>query len=178
MTPSSPKSDEGLPVSELAHPLSLVALTLLVLNDHFLKGAGLLPGWVTGKLSDFAGLIFFPLLLTSLLNTGAHFLNQAARLLGLQFTLDEGLRPWKIWSALGCSALVFSAIQISPTAVQLYRGFVHFFGFSAVVTMDPSDLIALIVLPIPYRIAARVMQANLSRSQSDQIFALKSSRER
>lgn len=45
----------------LAHPGSVLALVVLVLNDHLLKQAW--PGWVTGKLSDVAGLVVFPLLL-------------------------------------------------------------------------------------------------------------------
>lgn len=45
----------------LAHPTSVLALVVLVLNDHVLKEAW--PGWVTGKLSDVAGLVVFPLLL-------------------------------------------------------------------------------------------------------------------
>jgi hypothetical protein len=38
------------------------AVIVLFVNDHFLKKAW--PGLVTGKLSDIAGMIFFPLLLT------------------------------------------------------------------------------------------------------------------
>lgn len=34
----------------------VAALLVLVVNDHVLKGSGLLPGVITGKLSDFAGL--------------------------------------------------------------------------------------------------------------------------
>jgi hypothetical protein len=45
----------------------IAALALLVLNDHVLKHAGVLPGWLTGKLSDFAGLYVAPALLASLL---------------------------------------------------------------------------------------------------------------
>lgn len=52
--------------SDLRHPLPLGAVVLLSINDHVLKGAGLLPGWVTGKLSDLAGLFFFPVLLAAL----------------------------------------------------------------------------------------------------------------
>src|SRR5688572_15378792 len=44
-----------------------LALAVLALNDHVLKGSGLLPGVLTGKLSDFAGLIVAPLLLCALL---------------------------------------------------------------------------------------------------------------
>lgn len=46
-------------------PIALVAVALLVVNDHYLKQA--FPGFVTGKLSDVAGMVFFPLLLRALL---------------------------------------------------------------------------------------------------------------
>ncbi len=39
-------------------------MLILALNDHWLKAA--CPGWITGKLSDFAGLIFFPPMLAFL----------------------------------------------------------------------------------------------------------------
>ena len=44
-----------------------VALLTLAINDHVLKGGGLLPGWLTGKLSDFAGLVVLPVVLAVLL---------------------------------------------------------------------------------------------------------------
>jgi hypothetical protein len=60
--PSQPQGPPGaLPEHRLLHPLALAAVALLVLNDHVLKPA--LGGAVTGKLSDLAGLTFFPLLL-------------------------------------------------------------------------------------------------------------------
>lgn len=46
----------------LMHPLSVGAVLLLLLNDHFLKST--VPSVLTGKLSDFAGLFFFPFLLS------------------------------------------------------------------------------------------------------------------
>ena len=51
----------------MGHPLWLASLALLVVNDHLLKRAGLLPGWLTGKLSDIAGLIVAPVLLATIL---------------------------------------------------------------------------------------------------------------
>ncbi len=51
------------PAAQLTHPLFLGALAVLALNDHALKGAGLLPGALTGKLSDVAGLLVAPLVL-------------------------------------------------------------------------------------------------------------------
>ena len=44
----------------LAHPVSLLALVVMVINDHLLKQT--YGSWLTGKLSDAAGLIFFPAL--------------------------------------------------------------------------------------------------------------------
>src|SRR3990170_5839611 len=52
-------------LSALGHPLTLACIGLLLVNDHFLKR--LYPSTLTGKLSDFAGLFFFPFLLTALL---------------------------------------------------------------------------------------------------------------
>jgi len=47
----------------LIHPVSLLALALLLVNDHLLKSSW--PGPITGKLSDFAGVVFFPIFLVS-----------------------------------------------------------------------------------------------------------------
>ncbi len=41
---------------DLARPAPVVAAGVLAVNDHVLKGSGLLPGAVTGKLGDVAGL--------------------------------------------------------------------------------------------------------------------------
>ncbi|MFF5084581.1 hypothetical protein ACFY36_46705 [Actinoplanes sp. NPDC000266] len=51
--------------SWLIHPVTVLGLGLLLLNDHYLKAAH--PGWLTGKLSDAAGLIMAPALLAVLL---------------------------------------------------------------------------------------------------------------
>ncbi|MFD0735499.1 hypothetical protein [Planotetraspora mira] len=66
-------------VGWLGHPLTVIAVVVLLLNDHLFKA--LWPGPVTGKLSDFAGLIVAPPLLNllirrprvSILLTGAAF---------------------------------------------------------------------------------------------------------
>ncbi|MCC6617494.1 MAG: hypothetical protein IT341_00485 [Chloroflexi bacterium] len=47
----------AVPADGLLHPVVLGAIGLLLLNDHVLKTTT--PGFVTGKLSDFAGLAFF-----------------------------------------------------------------------------------------------------------------------
>lgn len=69
----------------LLRPAALVAIAALVVNDHVLKDA--YPGFVTGKLSDVAGLWFFPL-----------FVQAVAEVLGLA---RPGARPVLIAAAIG-----------------------------------------------------------------------------
>jgi hypothetical protein len=52
----------------LKHPLTVTCILVLLLNDHLLKGT--IPSILTGKLSDFAGLFFFPFLFAALLGLG------------------------------------------------------------------------------------------------------------
>ena len=48
---------------DLLHPISLLAIATLVINDQVLKARW--PSWWTGKLSDLAGMMFFPLVLAA-----------------------------------------------------------------------------------------------------------------
>ncbi|MEU5913069.1 hypothetical protein [Micromonospora sp. NPDC047527] len=63
----SEKARDGAPttLSWLCHPATLLALVVLVVNDHVWKAA--FPGLVTGKLSDVAGLVLAPPLVAVLL---------------------------------------------------------------------------------------------------------------
>lgn len=65
--------------SWLGRPWFFVAVAVLALNDHLLKGAW--PGWLTGKLSDFAGVVVVATLAAVLLGPAA-----GAVLAGLAFT--------------------------------------------------------------------------------------------
>ncbi len=46
----------------LAHPLTIISVVALVVNDHWLRWT--LPSWWTGKLGDFAWLLFAPFICT------------------------------------------------------------------------------------------------------------------
>lgn len=63
MSTASVPADQGAAVSLawLSHPVTVLALVVMVVNDHVLKAA--YPGLVTGKLSDLAGLVLAPPLL-------------------------------------------------------------------------------------------------------------------
>ena len=115
------------PSRALLHPLWLGSLAVLVLNDHVLKGSGLLPGVVTGKLSDFAGLVVAPALLAALVGV-------------------RGLRGWLL--AHAAVGLVFSAIKLSASAAALWSAVMAAVGFPWVITLDSTDLFALPALAL------------------------------
>ena len=115
----------------LRHPITLASIGLLLLNDHWLKGVS--PGTLTGKLSDFAGLFFFPFLL--------------AALLGL--VLDRWRVAPRLSAALGFALTLawFVAIKTLPAAnLATARLAGVFSGGLAQITLDPSDLWALLSL--------------------------------
>lgn len=83
--------------------IPIVAIAVLVVNDHALKWS--LDNAVTGKLSDVAGLVFFPLLVLALLEmVGAGPLRRRAHVVVASIV----------------TAVVFAAIKLSPVANVAY----------------------------------------------------------
>ena len=116
------------------HPLWWMCLLLLVVNDHVLKGAGVLPEWLTGKLSDFAGLVVAPVCFVSLL----------------------GLRKrWAKAVVFGSVGFMFAALQLSDTLVRAVQDCAAVVGLSWRIWPDPTDLIALPILLVAWRISNR-----------------------
>ena len=111
----------------LLHPLPLAAILVTAANDHLLKGSGLLPGWLTGKLSDFAGLFFFPLLVAAVLRA------KTARARTIVVVATGAL---------------FAAFKLSPRACAWIAPI-------AGVTPDATDLIALPMLAVAWWWMAR-----------------------
>lgn len=123
------------------HPLWLSSLAVLVLNDHVLKGSGLLPGVVTGKLSDFAGLVVAPVLLAALLHA----------LLPALVRVRTRAAFTAAHVAVGA---VFSAIQIVPWFADAWSAAMAALGAPWAITMDPTDLLALPALVLSHRVFA------------------------
>jgi len=98
----------GARIDGLVHPVPLLALGLLVVNDHVLKATH--PGWLSGKLSDVAVLVLLPFLLLAV----ADLVALAAR--GLP---SPGGRA--IFAAVVASAALFTAIEITPIGAEAYR---------------------------------------------------------
>ena len=124
------------PGRALLTPTWLAALALLGVNDHLLKGAGLLPGALTGKLSDFAGMLVAPVLL--------------AAILGLRS------RRGLLWCHAAVGA-VFAAIKVSPAAADAWSWLMGLVGPAWVITVDPTDLLALPALALGWHVLTPAM---------------------
>jgi hypothetical protein len=139
--------------SLLLYPLSLMSVAVLLLNDHVLKAAA--PGVITGKLSDVAGLVFFPLLLVSVLE-----------IVALRRRWQPSRGPMVLWS-IAATAVVFILVKTTATGASVYAwtlGVAQWLvslgplvGRSpepVVVVADPTDLLAVPAVLAAWWIAA------------------------
>lgn len=100
----------------------------MVLNDHVLKGSGLMSGLVTGKLSDFAFLFFAPIVLVYATRARAR---------------------WAVALAFAAPTALFVAINVSTSASDVFaRTLGAIFPSSHI--CDVEDLIALAILPLSW----------------------------
>ena len=121
----------------LQHPLSLLSILILLLNDHVFKVIS--PSWLTGKLSDFAGLFFFPFIVASglsLLLTKFNFKSQNIGQLAFGFVI--------IW---------FILLKTFPFINSLTSQFCSFFlGRLTYFVLDWTDIIGLISIIPAWRL--------------------------
>ncbi len=121
----------GRSLACIQHPATLLSIALLLLNDHLLKA--LAPSWITGKLSDFAGLFFFPFIVAALLSLLLEKARLSVRQIGaLAFTLV----------AAGF-LLLKTAVSFNALAGELVSAVL---GRPAAFALDLTDLIALAAL--------------------------------
>lgn len=113
----------------LRHPITLLCIGLLLINDHILKVVA--PSWLTGKLSDFAGLFFFPFLLAA----GFSFVFRRASFQAIGIL------------AFGFTAIWFALIKTTIWGNTLTEAFAsRLLGVPVQIVLDPTDVIALCVL--------------------------------
>jgi di/tricarboxylate transporter len=131
-----------LGVSYFVHPVPLSAVALMVVNDHDLKYR--FPSWWTGKLSDFAGLFFFPLFLVALYNL---FRNLTTR----QPEVFHWINSRQLLLSIVVADAILAGVKVSPTVRLVYLTFIEWVvGLPSQVTADPSDILALFVNPLTY----------------------------
>lgn len=115
----------------LSHPTSLLCIFLLLVNDRFLKVYA--PSPLTGKLSDFAGLFFFPFLLIALLGLLMEPLGFQTRKIGA--------------AGFGLTFIWFIGIKTIPVMNEFTETFVgKLVGNPIQIMLDPTDLLALFSL--------------------------------
>ena len=115
----------------LQHPATWLSIALLLVNDHILKVV--CPSWITGKLSDFAGLFFFPFILAA----------------GLSFLLSKYNVPSvKVGQiAFGFVGIWFILLKTIPSMNILTTDLSSLLlGSPTKFVMDPTDLIALLAM--------------------------------
>jgi len=115
------------PSGSFAHPLFVSALLVLAFNDHVLKASGALPA-LSGKLSDFAGLLVAPLVLAWLCRVRS----------------TRGFASAHIAVGVG-----FSLLQV-PAVAGLLNG-----ALPVHIWADPSDLYALPTLLLSFLLLGR-----------------------
>ena len=113
----------------VAHPLTVGAAVVLLLNDHLLKQTW--PGPVTGKLSDVAGLVVAPPVLGLLLGL---FLADRIGAAAAALLTGAGFAVVKLTSA---------GAEVASAAWSVVNG-------PSVVLADPSDLMALPALGLAW----------------------------
>jgi len=113
----------------------IVGLIILALNDQYLKLA--FGNWVTGKISDFAGLLIFPMF--------------------LQFLFPRVSRVSVILTGL---LFIFWKLPVSDNFIRLYNKIAL---IPITRTIDYSDFIALLILPLAWYLIRRIDSFRIGR---------------
>ena len=135
------------PVTLLCHPALLLAVVVCAVNDHVFKGSGWLPAAMTGKLSDVAGLFFFPVLLAVLLFLAARITGRLIPSIGPLRRYDQPRTYVDIATIL--TIAVFAAVNVSSSINALLE------PYWGVVTMDMTDLFCLPMVLVGRQFALR-----------------------
>jgi hypothetical protein len=119
----------------LVRPIAVVALMTLIVNDHIIKQRW--PGLLSGKLSDIAGLVFFPLLIVSV----------------CEVTRAAVGRPWQMGKrgvvAVAVAVVIgFAATKLSTAVAASYGDMLGWLRWPLIghwsqvaISQDPTDVI-------------------------------------
>jgi hypothetical protein len=140
----------GLPCAELLAPVPIALLAILFVNDWIFKPSEL-PRWLTGKLSDFAGLAVFPLVATAAFD----LVLVLAWRLGAR--VDFTLRRWKLATAIALTGGVFTVMKLVPAIAHAIARVLSIVTGHARVMPDPTDLLALPALAFAWWFGCRTL---------------------
>ncbi|MDJ0762764.1 MAG: hypothetical protein QNJ97_07210 [Myxococcota bacterium] len=151
----------GTPGAEFLRPLPLFGLALMLVNDHWLRVQW--PCWLTGKLSDVAVVLFFPFLLTATVGLATVMVNRIARPFSQgRIRLEPGLTRPKLAVAIVLTGLALASINLFPICRDSYVALLEWLDIPGLLgqaqyTLDPTDCIALLLLPIPWMYGNRFL---------------------
>ena len=133
----------------MLHPAPALAFALVAVNDLWLKAHH--PGWLSGKLSDLGLCFLLPVFLVAVGEWGAWVVWRLRR----RGHWRAGLGP--ILLACVVAGAYFAALQLWPVAAVVHVRALHALapGRGYAVTPDPSDLLALIAVPLAFLHLAR-----------------------
>lgn len=124
----------------LTKPFTLFTIVLLLINDHYLKQR--YANVLTGKISDFCGLYFFPLFILALITIFCRLLQKKSTKL-----YQPNIRLLLVIALL--TYILFAGLQTSESFAGLYESVMYILGFPSKVTRDTSDLIAFLsIIPL------------------------------
>lgn len=114
----------------LQHPTTWVSIAVLLINDHILKN--LCPSFLTGKLSDFSGLFFFPFIVALGLSLILARFKLTAKTIGIIAFASVG-----IWFILIKTVQPINSLTTQMTLL---------FGFPSRFILDPTDVVAVPIM--------------------------------
>lgn len=130
------------PIHFFIHPLPLIAVVLTAVNDHYLKYQ--YPGVITGKLSDFMGLFYFPLFLCAVL------------VLTVQIVKKDLVFNRKLLvTSIIFTDVIFCLMKLNSEFKNLFVNWFSNQFFTIAVVSDPTDLVALVASVGCYCFASR-----------------------
>lgn len=130
----------------LSHPVTVLALAVLLVNDHVLKQA--YGSWWTGKLSDVAGLVLAPALVAVAVAAGA----RCARVV-VPPRVVVGLSTGVVGAGFVVVKATAGGAAVASAAWSALEG-------PGVVLRDPADLVALPALAVAVAVAGRASRAS------------------
>lgn len=169
----------AVPGEELATWLPVFGLALLVFNDAVLKSRW--AGVVSGKLSDFAVVLYFPFLLTATWAVASAAVRGVGRAV---FRLPLGPAPRltrpRLVLGMVLTSFALSAVNLSTHARDLYLRLLDVLDVFNLMpglgyTVDPLDLMGLAMLPAVWWWGNRVIRANDPTAGDDRVADTKGS---
>jgi hypothetical protein len=120
------------------NPLPALAMITMAINDHWGKYA--YPGLLTGKISDFAGMFYFPLLLCALYCLLRNLFSEVRTYINAKMMMVCSL----------VSIALMLTVKLSSSADRMIEAAFAQFLFPIQLTADPTDLLSFAMIPLSY----------------------------